>query len=290
MDIKPESEILSEEEINLYDYWKILVRKKKILIGIFLIPIVIVTIVSLSLPRYYRGESEISIPALPASNIPSVITATNIVRLMGNIDGSQKVKIFTNNAVAIESVLISLPKKSTDKVNITIETKRSDIIPQAFKDIFDYINNLSEIKEDIARIQAETDLKAERLLEETNFRIKKLIEAKEANLIYLKDLSAMIKGKKVFINLNLADLIMKDADLSIEIMNFQLAKTDAMKKKELNIKLNAGILSPPSITEQPSDSQIKQRIMITGILSLFAAIVVVFFIEYIDRMKARENN
>ena len=159
MNSKPEHEIIPEEEINLYDYWKVLVKRKKVFIGIFLVPLVIVTIISLSLPRYYRGESEISIPALPASNIPSVRTAPNIVRLIGNIDDSQKVKIFTNNPDAIESVSISLPKISTDKVNIIVEAKTADVIPQAFNEILDYVNNLPEIKEENARIKAENDIK-----------------------------------------------------------------------------------------------------------------------------------
>ncbi len=62
-----------------------------------------------------------------------------------------------------------------------------------------------------------------------------------------------------------------------------------IKKKELNIKVTAGILGPPSITKQPSNSRIKQIIIIAGLLSLFTGIFVVFFLEYIERMKAREN-
>ena len=283
-------EARQDDEINLYDYWKVLVKRKKILIGIFLVPSVIVTIISLCLPRYYRGESDISIPALPASNIPSVITAPNIVNLAGNIDDTQKAKIFANNTDAIKSVSVSLPKKSTDKVNIIIDAKTADVISQAFKDIFNYISNLSEIKGEIARIQAETDLKTERIIEETDFKIKKLIEARKANLIFLNDLSDMIKKRQIpFININPADLVRKDGDLSLEIINLQQAKTDMIKKKELNIKVTAGILGPPSITKQPSNSRIKQIIIITGLLSLFTGIFVVFFLEYIERMKAREN-
>ncbi len=78
-------EARQDDEINLYDYWKVLVKRKKILIGIFLVPLVIVTIVSLSLPRYYKGESEIINPVIPAPNI---------VNLVGNIDDTQKVKIY----------------------------------------------------------------------------------------------------------------------------------------------------------------------------------------------------
>ena len=94
MSTKPESKMILDEEINLYDYWKALVKRKKIITGIFLVPLVTVAIISLSLPRYYRGESEITVLASPALNIDSAITAPNIVRLIGNIDQAQKVKIF----------------------------------------------------------------------------------------------------------------------------------------------------------------------------------------------------
>ncbi|MEN6374699.1 MAG: hypothetical protein ABFD75_07960 [Smithella sp.] len=89
------SSALPSDEVNLYDYWKILIKRKKIFLGIFLIPLVIITIISLIMPRYYRGESEISIPAMPVPNstaamsaphISSVITAPNIINLVGNID------------------------------------------------------------------------------------------------------------------------------------------------------------------------------------------------------------
>ena len=145
MNIKPKTEIIPDEEVNLYDYWKILVKRKKIFLGIFL-PLVLVTIISLGLPRYYRGESQITNPLMPAPNI---------INLIGNIDDAKKNKIFANDAGAIKSVSISLPNKSTDKVNIIITAKAADTIPQAFKNIFDYIGNLPEIKGQILKIQAE---------------------------------------------------------------------------------------------------------------------------------------
>jgi hypothetical protein len=263
---KPEHEIIPEVEINLYDYWKVLVKRKKAFIGIFLVPIVIVTIISLSLPRYYRGESEISIPALPASNSPSVITASNIVSLIGNIDDSQKVKIF-KNPDAIDSVTISIPKTSTDKVNIIVEAKTADVIPQAFKEISDYINNLPEIKEENARIKAEND-----------FKLESLTEAKKANLFFLNRITDMLKkGQISVVNVNPSDLIEKDANLSLQIKNLQMGK------------VAVGKLAPASITRQPTNSRIKQIILITGLLSLFAGIFVIILLEYIDRMKAREN-
>ena len=278
MNIKQENEMISEDEVNLYDYWKIMIKRKKIFLGMFLIPLVIVTIISLIMPRYYRGESEISIPA-PAPNISSVITAPNIVKLVGNIDDTKKNKIFANNSSAINSVIISIPKKSTDKINIIINAKTADIIPQASKDMFDYINSIPEIKDEIDKINAETD-----------FKIQKLTEAKKANLIFLNQITDMMMKKQItLVNVNPADLIKKDTEISLEIKNLQQAKSDALKKEEFNVKGSAGILGPPSITKQPSNARIKQITIITGILSLMAGIFVVFFLDYIERMKAREN-
>jgi hypothetical protein len=280
MNINSENEIISEEEINLYDYWKVLVKRKKILIGIFLAPLIILIILISGLPRYYKGESEINYrallasPASPASPISSVSTAsnistvTNIVKLVGDIDDTKKVKIFAKNSDIIKSVSISIPKKSTDKINIIIEAKTTDSITQAFIDLFEYISNLPEVKEEIARFKEETDLK-----------IKKLIEAKKANHVFLNQITDMMKKRQLsVININPAEIVEKDVNLSLEIMNLQKAKEEFGKLVPLMLP-----------TKHPSNSQIKQRIIITGLLSLFAAILVVFFLEYIERMNAREN-
>jgi hypothetical protein len=280
MNIETEDEIITEEG-DLYRYWKILVKRKKVFFGIFLVPLVIVTIISLSLPRYYRGEGEITNPLIPAPNI---------VSLIGNIDDTKKIRILGSNAGVIKSMSVSLPKKTIDKVIIIVDAKAADFIPQAFKDIFYYLNNLPEIKAEIARMQAETDLKDERLLAETDIRMKKLLEAKEANLVFLNDIKDMIKKRKLtVVNYNPSDLIRKDGDISLEIISVEQARSGVLKKQELRQKVNAGVLGPPAITKQPSNAQIKSIIIFTGLLSLLSGILVVFFIDYIERMKEREK-
>jgi hypothetical protein len=315
MNTRSENEINSEEEMNLYDYWKVLIKRKKIFIGIFLIPLVMVTIIILSMPRYYRGECEISIPATPTPNIITVMPASNIVKLIGYIDDTKKIKIFTNTPDAIKSVFVSVPKNSTGKVSIVIDAKTADNVTAAFKDIFNYIGNLPEIKEEIARIKEEQNSKLNNLTEESNFKIKALIEAKKANLIFLNQVTDMMKKRQVpFVNINPADLIMKDSNLSLEIANLQQARKTIMAKKSkitaaspnaliakdadlaseiTNLRqtvVTFGSLGPLSITVQPSNSQIRKIIISTGALSLVAAIFIVFFLlDYIERIKAREN-
>lgn len=282
MNINQEDKIISQNEINLYDYWKVLVKRKKLLLGIFFVPLIMAIIIISIIPSYYRGESEITNLIIPASSL---------VNIVGNIDNAKKNKIFINNSNTIKSVLISIPQKSTDKVKITINAKNTDIISQSFKDLFDYINNLPEIKVAVTTIQADNDLNEKKLIEETDFKMQNLIEAKNANLIFLNHISDMMKKKQnSSINpINPADLIEKDADMTVKIKKLDQVKKDIMKKKELNVKVNYGILGAPSITKQPPSSQVKQVMIIVVILSLITSLFVVFFLDYIDRMKMLNN-
>lgn len=262
MNRKPECENIPEEQINLYDYWKVLVKRKKVFFGIFLVPLVIVTIISLILPRHYRGESEIINPLIPA---PAM------VNLFGYIDDTKKVEIFAKNSAAVKSVFVSLSPKSTNRVSIIIDAKSADIVSQAFQDLNHYLVNLRESREEIDRSNRKFDL-----------QLAGLIETKKANLIFSGQITDLMKkGKISCIAINPTDIIKKDADLSLEISNLQQAKTNMLNERSV---------SPPLITEEPSNSLIKTRIIITGTICLFIGIFVVYFLDYIDRMKAREKD
>ncbi len=290
MSDEPAKEIITTEEANIYDYWKVLVKRKTIFLCVLIIPLAIVTILALFTPQYYRGESEILLAKLPASDIPSVITAPNIINLVGEIDDVRKAKIFANHSGAIKNVIISMPQKSINRISITIESKSPAIIPQAIKDVFNYINALPQIMEETARIQQKDDLKTQRTLEEIDFKIMKLREAKEANIDFLKDMSDMLKKRKLaVVNFNPSDLVRKDGDIALEITNLQDTKKDILRGKELNAKGTIGILVPPSIAKRPSREQTTQLIIVTGILSIIMSIFIVLFLEYVEKMKARKR-
>ncbi|MBA3071945.1 MAG: hypothetical protein FP829_07310, partial [Nitrospirae bacterium] len=45
-----------EDEINLYDYWKVIVKRKTLIIGLFLAAVLASGIISFLMPKIYRGE------------------------------------------------------------------------------------------------------------------------------------------------------------------------------------------------------------------------------------------
>jgi len=288
MSAKQENEMISNEEAYLYDYWKLFLKRKKIFLAIFFAPVIIVIALSLIIPRYYRAESEIVLSEALVSRVPSEWTSPKIVSLIGNIDETNKSKIFSNYSDIIKNVIIFVPKNSSNKIGITIESKSINEIPRAIEDIFNYIKNIPQIKAEFKKIEEDIEAKAERSTMEMDFQISSLTEARAANKIFLNDISVMIKKKKLStININPADLVRKDGDLALEIFSLQNARKEMTKKKELNLKTVAGVIGPPIITKQPSAAQLKQMFIVTCILSLLAAVFVVLLLDYIERMKAR---
>jgi len=270
-DMKTENKIDSEEEINLYACWKLLLERRKIFFVIFLCPVLIAAVISISLPRYYRGEGTIYYPVIPIWPVAiaeAEAPAPYFIKIIGEIDEAKRSAIFTKNPQAINRVSITLPKKSNDKLLIFIDAKTADIIPQAYNDMFHYISNLPEIKGETERIKREVDLKE-----------KNLTEARKANQVFLNQVTDMMKNKQIpHISVSLADLIKADVDLSLEIKKLH----DAGRKFSTQ--------SPLSISVQPTDSHLKMMIVSTAVLSLAAAIFVVFFfVDFIEHIRRSGN-
>ena len=52
----------SNDEINLYDYWKVIAKRKILIIGLFIVIVVSTAIGSFLMPDIYRGEAVLLVP------------------------------------------------------------------------------------------------------------------------------------------------------------------------------------------------------------------------------------
>jgi uncharacterized protein involved in exopolysaccharide biosynthesis len=50
----------NDDEINLYDFWLAILKRKKLIIGLFLIGVISVAIISFLMPNIYRGDTVLS--------------------------------------------------------------------------------------------------------------------------------------------------------------------------------------------------------------------------------------
>lgn len=262
MDLKTEIEIKSEYS-NIYDYWKIVIKRKKIFLGVFLAPIIIAIIIASIMPRYYKGECDIA---------KTVVPAQELVKLIGNIDETKKEKIFKASSKFIKNIQIKTSQQSSDTIHMTIEARAANAIPQYFKDLFAYVNKIPEITDVITKTNEDND-----------FKIKKMKEMKKANLVFLDQITDMMKKRQLTALLvNPADLIELDADLSKEIKFLEQSKSTMPEK------MSVGTLKLVSI-QKPSKQHVIQIIIVTAIISFMAAIALVFFLNYLESIVLRSS-
>jgi len=62
-----------EDEINLYDLWKVIVKRKAIIIGLFFISILSAAVITFNMPKIYRGEAILSVRVFPPKEIVSIV-------------------------------------------------------------------------------------------------------------------------------------------------------------------------------------------------------------------------
>jgi len=75
------------DEINLYDLWKVIAKRKKLIIGLFIVIVGLTAIGSFLMPDIYRGKAVLFV-------IPSEeITAKEITDLIGKVDREKRLSI-----------------------------------------------------------------------------------------------------------------------------------------------------------------------------------------------------
>ncbi|MCG2813256.1 MAG: Wzz/FepE/Etk N-terminal domain-containing protein [Thermodesulfovibrionales bacterium] len=121
------------DEINLYDYWKVIVKRKTLIIGLFLAAVLASAVISFLTPKIYRGEVVLKLPA-------KELTAKELTNIIGKIDGEKKEKIFLTTYHLVADVKLNALKDSADKLQLIIESKNTDAIPSAMTEFAAYLN------------------------------------------------------------------------------------------------------------------------------------------------------
>jgi len=154
-----------EDEINLYDYWKVIVKRKGLIIGLFLVATIASGIISLLMPKIYRGEVVLKLPEKQSQSSITItakeitakeitakeitakeITAKELVSIIGKID-KEKIKNFLPTTHhLITDIKLNALKDSADKLKLIIEAKNTNDISTAMTEFVTYLNNIPIIK------------------------------------------------------------------------------------------------------------------------------------------------
>jgi len=251
-----------EDEINLYDYYKVVAKRKKLIIGLFIVSVILAAVVSyFIMPKIYRGEVIVRLPAIGAKEFVSIMGRLDEERLKGILPE-------THNLVA--DIKLNVLRDSANKLQVIIDAKNTDAIPAAVSELMDHINNNPLIKRHVEQ-------EKERLLKQSS-ELSKVIENSEKLLKTYESL--LIAGRLTTVGFNPIDLGKRVSDLKIEKLIVEQAIN--------NLK---GIeIIRQHISEDPVKPNVKMNIALAGIISLFAGIFLAFFVEYISKIKGSQKS
>ncbi|MFZ3122395.1 MAG: Wzz/FepE/Etk N-terminal domain-containing protein [Thermodesulfovibrionales bacterium] len=254
-----------EDEINLYDYWKVIVKRKRLIIGLFLVSVLASAVISLLMPKIYRGEVVLT---------RLVFLPKELIVVVGKIDAGKKEEILPTTHHSITDIKLNTiksdaTKDSTDKLlQVIIEAKNMDDIPAAVVEIIKHINNIPHVNRSIEE-------ERQRLLKQSEELSIVIEQSNKLAETYEKLLKA---GRYVPIGFSPAgfypvDIRKRISDMKVEKFNIEQA---------LNRPKGVEMLEKPSILRNPVKPKIKKNIVIAGIASLFAGIFLAFLLEYKD--------
>ena len=264
--------ITQDDEINLYDLWKVIVKRKKIVITIFLISLLGAVIYCLAAPKIYSIETYMKL-YMPKdiSTVKELPTAKDISSIIGKIDVEKKAIIFLKNPDGVTNAKIDEIKGSNDKFKITIESRDHDNLPTALQEMISFIENMREIKSSY-----------EKIMSELNERIVLVRKADKENDIQIKEIGKRLNNTKVLpvgfdpvaIRQNSVNLKMEKYRIEQEIKNYKMIQP----------------LDDPFISKYPVKPNKVLIIALSSIGSIIFGIFTVLIMESFEKVKKKTQD
>jgi LPS O-antigen subunit length determinant protein (WzzB/FepE family) len=255
-----------EDEINLYNLWKRIIKRKKLILWIFIISVISAGIISFIMPNIYRVEVGVRIQPKDSSATKELISTKELFEIIGTFDREKIKAIFSQNFHSIKEVKITQIPASNDKFKVTVELTQAAYFQDAIKVFMQYLNNIPLIK---------------RVVEESREQLTKRLE--EIDVVMAKSQedadrfqAMMVKEKLNPIGFNPVQFNRMRSELEVEKI--------ALKQ---TIKSLTGfeIITQPTISSKPVRPKPVLYIILAGLISLVAGFFIATFLDYLERIK-----
>lgn len=248
---------IHEDEINLYDYWKTIAKRKKLIIGLFLASIIIAGTISLIMSKIYRGEAILKLPA-------KELTAKELMAITGEIDEEKIPKTYHLAA----NIKLNELRGSDDKIQVFIDSKNPGSIPDILSELVVYLNNNPLIKRHVEQ-------EKERLLKQRDELSKTIESSKELLKAYQ---SLLLRGDLIPVGFNPIELNVRVSNLRIEKITVEQA---------INNLKGVEVIGQHT-SKEPVSPRVKLNIALAGVISLFAGVFLAFFMEFIQKARGQQ--
>ena len=253
------------DEINLYDFWKIIAKRKILIIGLFIVIVVSTAIGSFLMPDIYRGDAVL---VLLKSD---VITAKEIADSIGNGDREKRLSIVPKSYPNVEDIKFKAIKDSKDKIVVSIDAKRIDDIPRALSEVINYLNNIDIIKSTVSRNKE--------ILLRQSAELSELIKSSpDLMFTYHK----LFRAGKFSMGFNPIDVNKRISEIKVELLGV---------KQQISRLNNGGIeiAVQPYVSNKPVSPKRLLIVVVAGIFSLLLGVFLAIFIEYIGNIKNKKS-
>jgi capsular polysaccharide biosynthesis protein len=250
----------SIDEIGLHDIWNVVVKRGKLIIGVFLISILCVTALSLLMPKIYRGKVMLVLT-------PGTLTPRELISITGKLDVITLKHILPKTHQLVNDIKLEPIEDSDNKFFVVITAKNTGEIPEVVSEFIQYANNIPFIKDHIEQ-------EKERRLKES----EELSRSIESSVQMLKTYEMLLKEGKI------AGVIVSPVESYKRISDLKIEKTN-VEQAIRNLK-GVEAVGDLAISERPVAPDTKKNIAVTSVIAIFAGISLAFFKEYIDKSRA----
>jgi len=255
-------------EINLYDLWQILWKRKILIISFSLIVVLLSAIYSSNLPNIYKGYTVFNIIR---ADLITTITSREIVDLLGNVDREKQMSILPTTYPYVREVKFTALKNSKNMIMVTIDSTNLNDIPQALVEVQNYLNNTNIIKMNTAQNKE--------ILLKQSAELSELINSSP-------DLLATYH--KLFKAGKLATMGFNPIDVNQAVIGIKMS---LLKIDQEILKLNNGGLEmamQPYVSSTPVGPRILRNTALAGTLSLLFGVCLSFLLAYFETLKKKK--
>jgi len=287
MDNQNKEKLIYEGKINLYDYWGTIARRKNLIIGLFLISILLTTVISLLMPKIYRGEVVLNVVNVvkaeteasliffpwpivtPARSAKDTITSKQVINIIGRIDDEKIRTILGKDTSNVQSLRLMEVRGSPFVLKVSIESKKREEIQGLLIEVSKYLENIPIIKRRVGEQRA----RVSKQIEEASFLIREYED-------FSKRVVDMARKRE------LAIIGFDPIDMNIKVSKLKVERLELEQFLE-NIT-GIEMMSEPDIPTRPVKPKLVKSIVLAGLISLFVGIFLAFLLENKEKIRSEK--
>lgn len=276
-----------DDEINLVDLWRVIVRRRAIILGLFIASVLLSVVAVSVMPKVYRGEAVLKLAGegiisladtkgtgdKKVMSFTSAVTPSEIAEMYGKLEGGNKSKIFSKTQHSIVDAKLTILKGSQDKLKVVIDSKSAEDLPASFLQYMEHLRNSPAIRNHAENLRTLLNKR----LEENS---KNIESAEQLHSTFRKFLQA---GKINVVGFNPLQFEQSISNLRIE----KFALENSLKELEKNRGLE--ILEDFYVFKNPVKPRKALIVAVAGVSGFFVGVFLAFFIEYVRRQSDKKD-